>query len=480
MQFSNSYVQLGEAFYQSIKPSNVEAPELFLWNPALAQDLGIDFEKSELAKYFSGNELLEGSEPIAMAYAGHQFGQFNPQLGDGRAHLLGELLDENDKHWDIQLKGSGPTAFSRRGDGRCGLGPAIREFIMSASMEALNVPTTKALAVTTTGETVIRDGYVPGAVVTRVASSHIRVGTFQYFAAKQDMESLQALADYTIDRHFSQIRTQDGDPLLLLLESAIDRQINLIVQWMRVGFIHGVMNTDNCAISGETIDFGPCAMMGVYNPKQVFSSIDTIERYAFENQSKIANWNMVRFAESLLMLSGNDKALIGLLQNAVNDFSRKFNLQYQLMMAAKIGLCYSEQETVQENDVALIEQLLKLMEENQLDFTKTFLWLTNKLDGKTDKNIPELNHWYETWFKRINEGDTAQSIKIMKRSNPVVIPRNHHMEAVIDLCITSNKPDAALAFLEVLKKPYEQSEKAEPYQQLPLDNDRNYQTFCGT
>ncbi|MDX8396631.1 MAG: YdiU family protein, partial [Mariprofundaceae bacterium] len=329
MKLSNSYQSLGESFYKESSPTSFENPQLFLWNESLANDLMIantlQADSGALAAYFSGQRLIDGSKPIAMAYAGHQFGHFVPQLGDGRAHLLGDISDKQGKRWDIQLKGSGQTPFSRGGDGRCALGPALREFIMSEAMHALGVPTTRCLAIVTTGETVFRNQDEPGAVVTRVASSHIRVGTFQYFAAKNDVESLQRLCDYTIECHFPELMKQDGDKPTLLLQSVIQKQITLLVEWMRVGFIHGVMNTDNTHLGGETIDYGPCAMMGKYDPATVFSSIDKMGRYAFGNQSKMMQWNMARFAECLLPLvdSDQDKA-VNLLLPIIEGISSQF------------------------------------------------------------------------------------------------------------------------------------------------------------
>jgi len=311
MMFSNSYTQLGETFFQKIKPTPVSDPALFLWNDELAETLPVakhlsaDFE--EMANVFSGNKILSGSEPIALAYAGHQFGNFVAQLGDGRAHLLGEVIDTKGVRKDIQLKGSGPTTFSRNGDGRCALGPAIREFIMGESMHALGVTTSRSLAVTTTGEQVYRETIQPGAVVTRIASSHLRVGTFEYFAARDNYQAVETLSDYAIERHYPDLNEAGNQRFELLLSSVIEKQIQLIVEWLRVGFIHGVMNTDNTTIAGETIDYGPCAMLGIYDPKTVFSSIDRQGRYAFGNQPTIAQWNMARFAETLLPLVSSDE-----------------------------------------------------------------------------------------------------------------------------------------------------------------------------
>ena len=328
MKLQQSYYELGENFFELNQPAPVRTPQLFLWNDALAKQLGIHEltqDPQQLAHYFSGNMLLPGSKPLSMAYAGHQFGHYNPQLGDGRAHLLGEISTHSAALWDVHLKGSGQTSYSRGGDGKCGLGPAIREFIMSEAMHHLGVPTTRCLAVVTTGEEVYRQVVNQGAVVTRVASSHIRVGTFQYFAANGDIESLAKLADYTIKRHFPEIYDAEVNPYVALLEQVIEKQVELIIHWLRVGFIHGVMNTDNTTVSGDTIDFGPCAMMGSYDPKTVYSSIDRRGRYAFGHQGQIAHWNMARFAESLLQLDDENGELLESMQLLINGFSEKFN-----------------------------------------------------------------------------------------------------------------------------------------------------------
>lgn len=496
MQFSNTYVQLGKRFIDPSNPTPVNNPELFLWNARLANQLQIpqalQDDTAALGQYFSGNQLLEGSEPLSAAYAGHQFGNFNPQLGDGRAHLLGELLDKNGKRWDLQLKGSGTSAFSRGGDGRCALGPAVREFIMSEAMVALGVPTTQCLAVTLTGETVYRQQPQPGAVVTRVGSSHIRVGSFQFFSARGDIESLTALRDYTIDRHFDEINSLNGNRNVLLLDKAIEKQIALIVEWLRVGFIHGVMNTDNTAISGETIDFGPCAMLGIYDPRTVYSSIDHQGRYAFGNQANIALWNMTRFAESLLPLcceerpAGSEESepkikedLLEQIQALINGFSGRFEKAYANMMAAKLGLIEAR-----EGDDQLILQFMEQLAQRKLDYTITFNRLTASLtdDVVHEQLLDQLEETYSAWRERaLKQARTREEIQAsMRRQNPVVIPRNHHLEAVLKACEETGQPDAALAFLDVLRSPYTETQQTRAYQDSAEDFDGDYQTFCGT
>ncbi|NQY64254.1 MAG: YdiU family protein [Alteromonadaceae bacterium] len=528
MKFSNTYIQLSDAFYQRILPSIVPEPNLLLWNDSLAECLQIDQSISQdpllLAQYFSGNKLPEGAESIALAYAGHQFGGFSPQLGDGRAHLIGEIIDIEGIRQDIQLKGSGPTRFSRRGDGKCAIGPAIREYIMSEAMHALGVPTSRCLAVVATGEDVYRDRALPGAVVTRVAASHIRVGTFQYFAAKGDLASLQMLTDYTISRHFPEIdnvpknkTVENNQPrnntstsinheskhrIVDFIEHVINKQSELIIQWMRVGFIHGVMNTDNTAISGETIDFGPCAMMGTYHPGTVYSSIDTQGRYAFANQPNIVQWNMARFAECLLPLIDEnvDKALEKV-EPLISQFSNNFEHAYFSMFSKKIGIAveFAEDKATDEvkDDVKdpikdkvkdIIKDLLNIMQTKELDYTETFALLTQSLDDETsaeslkaklcDKNAD----WYNAWLSclKSHKVDYKSARKVMEKNNPVVIPRNHHVEAILKECEDTGKMDNVEKFMHVLRSPYTMLPETKDFQDLPEDGDRYYHTFCGT
>lgn len=484
MDFLNSYLALGEAFYQKSLPTLVPAPELFLFNQALAKQLPIAesllSDNDALAQVFSGNQIFPSSEPIALAYSGHQFGHFNPQLGDGRAHLLGDVIDRRGLKWDVQLKGSGRSAFSRNGDGRCAIGPAVREFIMSEAMQALGVPTSQCLAVVTTGDTVLRQRGHPGAVVTRIASSHIRVGTFQYFAARGDIDSLKALAEYTIQRHYPHITAEGPDRWIALLDGVMDKQIELVVQWMRVGFIHGVMNTDNTAISGETIDFGPCAMMGVYDPNTVYSSIDHQGRYAFGKQPNIAHWNVTRFAECLVQLiDQDDKSVMRKLSDVINAFAARFQAAYLAMMAGKFGI-----KALEKGDSDLINTLLESLVEEKLDYTLSFNILAQALSCESAKNEMQssLGEVFEQWKARVlNQGLSVENIQAsMRQFNPLVIPRNHHVEAVLKSCEETGLPDAALALLDVLRQPYTQLKKTVDYQGLDADSDQRHQTFCGT
>ena len=484
MAFSNSYAPLGDIFYESILPQPVKSPQTFLWNQSLAEDLSLfgklDLSEPGRARVFAGNSLLPGSEPIALAYAGHQFGNFVPQLGDGRAHLLGETSDRSGLRKDIQLKGSGRTSFSRNGDGRCALGPAVREFIMGEAMHALGVPTTRSLAVITTGETVYRESPQPGAVVTRIASSHLRVGTFEYFAARSNYQAVESLCDYAISRHYPELQGAGDERFILLLERVMDQQIQLVVEWLRVGFIHGVMNTDNTAISGETIDFGPCAMMGVYNPETVFSSIDRNGRYAFGNQPSIVQWNMARFAETLLPLIDKDKQqAVDLAVSRIDDFTGKFKQRYMSMMARKLGLT-----RLLPSDHGLITDLLNLMHEKKLDYTNSFDQLTESLSSTSvkDRVRDEYGAWFDQWEqRRAEQQERAEEAGIiMRQANPVVIPRNHHMERVIQACVETGEPDAAMEFLEILSSPYTQAAGTKEFQVVPDFADVGYQTFCGT
>ena len=482
MKLSNSYERLGDIFYETVLPEPVKDPNTFLWNGKLAEELllsdNLDLSEKDLAQVFSGNTMLSGSEPIALAYAGHQFGNFVPQLGDGRAHLLGEITDKFGRRKDVQLKGSGQTSFSRNGDGRYALGPAIREYIMSEAMDALGIPTTRSLVVITTGETVYREAPQPGAVLTRIAASHLRVGTFEYFAARQNQQALERLCDYAINRHYPALQECGEERFILFFEKVMKRQIALVVEWMRVGFIHGVMNTDNTAISGETIDYGPCAMMGVYSPNTVFSSIDRHGRYAFGNQPAIAQWNMARFAETLIPLIDKDeKVAVDIARTHLDTFSGFFKEQYLNMMGRKLGIAKRLP-----SDHQLIFGLLDLMEQKELDYTNTFDRLTQSISSESTKQqvSEELGDWYAEWLQRIDHLERAEAQTMMRISNPVVIPRNYHMEAVIQACLESGEATAAEAFLEVLSSPYAATGKTLQYQIVPDDADVGYQTFCGT
>lgn len=484
MKFSNSYTKLDEVFYERTRPTPVRAPSLFLWNYTLAERLMIPNELKQdpvaLAQAFSGNHIISGSEPIATAYAGHQFGSFVPQLGDGRAHLLGEVLDQFGHRWDIQLKGSGRTSFSRGGDGRCAIGPAVREFIMSEAMNALGVPTTRSLAVVTTGETVYRETPLPGAVLTRVASSHVRIGTFEFFAARGNHQALKTLCNYTIGRHYPALQEEGPDSYVPLINKFIEKQIQLVVEWMRVGFIHGVMNTDNTALSGETIDYGPCAMMGIYDPQTVYSSIDRMGRYAFGNQPKIIHWNIARFAECLLPLIDADRnGAIDQVGPLIAELPDRFENEYMKMMGKKLGMTSLKQE-----DQKLIVSVLNRLKDRRLDYTVTFDLLTKSLmsEAAASQMNNELEEIFGLWQERLCEQHEA-SHKVqerMRQHNPVVIPRNHHVEEVIKECEETGRVTLADKFLQVLRSPYEELTQTAEYQDPPSDGDKNYKTFCGT
>ncbi len=480
MKFDNSFLQLGEQFYRRNHPESVSSPALFLWNASLADELGFDnqvFRSDELAQMLCGNRPIPGAEPVALAYAGHQFGNFVPQLGDGRAHLLGEIIDRQQQRRDLQLKGSGPTDFSRNGDGRYALGPAIREFIMSEFVHALGIPTARSLAVCKTGETVFRDSPQEGAVVSRIAASHIRVGTFEYLAARNQHEAIVKLVDYVIARHYPHITETGTERVCQLLEAVMSRQIDLVVAWLRVGFIHGVLNTDNTTISGETIDFGPCAMINHYDPETVFSSIDRQGRYAFGNQPTIISWNMARLAETLLpVIDTDEKQAIEKASAIIQSFSDHFLSRYHKMMSEKLGLIKS-----QETDQQLVRDLLELMHQHKLDYTITFNQLTRYVKDPSVKIEEPLHQWLSRWQQRLDQQDDRQACyQCMRQNNPLVIARNHHMEAVLAECLRSDSADAAEDFLKALRSPYAENQYTLKYQDAPADGDINYKTFCGT
>ncbi len=486
MQLTNSYAALPERFYQRVRPTPVREPRLLLFNPGLADEIGLDPALAEqperLAAHLGGNETLPGSEPIATAYAGHQFGGFSPQLGDGRAHLLGELRGRDGVSRELQLKGSGATAFSRGGDGRCAIGPAVREFIMAEAMHALGIRTTRSLAVVTTGESVRRETLLPGAVVTRVARSHMRVGTFQYFAARGDAAALQALANYAIERLYPALRERPEGPerYLGLLEAVIAAQVELVTDWMRVGFVHGVMNTDNTAISGETIDFGPCAMMSAYDPATVFSSIDRGGRYAYGNQPGIIAWNMARLAETFLPLIDEDeKRALERAQACISTVPHLLDDAWQTMMVGKLGLPSADAD----EDRALLAGLLKQMHEGKLDYTITFDRLTESLAEGSDELLDGLEAgWVVRWHQRLaSHGVSDEAAReAMRARNPVVIPRNHHVEAMLTITAETRDPSYVEGFLDVLRTPYERRPETEKFTDAPADGDKNYVTFCGT
>ena len=475
--FDNTYSKLSNTFKEDIKPTPVHDPELVILNKELAKDLNLDFSKidnKDLAKLFSGNSLPENANPIAQAYAGHQFGHFT-MLGDGRAVLLGEHLVGQKDRFDIQFKGSGRTSFSRGGDGRAVLGPMLREYIISEAINALKIPTTRSLAVVKTGEKIVRENLLPGAILTRVASSHIRVGTFQYIAAKQNIDDLNILVDYTINRHYPEIRSSKNKALDLL-NLVMERQCQLVVDWMRVGFIHGVMNTDNTAISGETIDYGPCAFMDHYNPKVVFSSIDKLGRYSFANQAPIIKWNLSRFAECLIpLIDKNEDTAIKIATEIIDNFEKIYEVKWLNMMRDKLGL-FGENI----NDRELINNLLSWMENNKADYTNTFCYLMNiRINNSEIYNDKSFINWLDVWKKRslMNNGSKEKQLDIMLNVNPSVIPRNHKVEEALT---SANDDDLKVMnkLLSVLDKPYGEQKDIEEYQS-PSDN-KEYQTFCGT
>ena len=476
--FDNSYSKLSNAFKEHVEPIAVKNPELVLINEDLAEELDLNFskiDKGELGALFTGNILPKGSNAIAQAYAGHQFGHFT-MLGDGRAVLIGEHLTRNNKRYDIQFKGSGKTAFSRNGDGRAALGPMLREYIISEAMHNLNIPSTRSLAVAKTGETIMRDTPLQGAILTRVASSHIRVGTFQYVAARDKKDELEILLNYVIKRHYPELKNSKNKALDLLMV-LIDKQIDLVINWMRVGFIHGVMNTDNMTISGETIDYGPCAFMDTYDPKTVFSSIDKMGRYAYCNQPAITKWNLSRFAECLIPLIDEDKDIA--IRNAtelIETFDKKYEEKWLNMMRNKLGLLGEDNQ-----DKFLIIDLLTWMHQNKVDYTNTFCHLMNlnEYDDDCYENN-DFKYWKNKWQDRLTliNDNSERYISLMRNVNPLVIPRNDKVEKALAF---AEKGDFIFLrkFISVLKKPYKLSNEKLDYQN-PSPQQEKYQTFCGT
>jgi uncharacterized protein YdiU (UPF0061 family) len=490
--FVNSYAALPANFFSRQDPVPVANPRLIRFNQALASELGIDWQGLDpptLASIFSGNLMPSGAEPIAMAYAGHQFGQFVPQLGDGRAILLGEVIDRSGMRRDIQLKGAGRTPYSRGGDGRAAVGPVLREYLVSEAMHALGIVATRALAAVATGETVVRERGLPGAILTRVAASHVRVGTFEYFAARRDLSGVKRLADYVIERHYPDLKAAEH-PYLELLRSVAARQAKLVASWMHVGFIHGVMNTDNMTVSGETIDFGPCAFMDGYDPETVFSSIDGMGRYKFANQPPAAQWNLARFAETLLPLMDSDgNRAVSAANEVIAAFPDQFEEHWLAGMCAKLGLFTREAD-----DLELVSAWLELMQRNQCDYTLTFRRLCNAADAgdagaAAEAHLcaslihpSEYREWAARWRSRLaREPQIAQErAASMRKVNPAFIPRNHRIEQVITAAI---ERDDFAPFEElhlVLARPYEDQKRFEAYAAAPQPAERVLQTFCGT
>lgn len=508
-KLTNTYCKLPGRFYTKPGPAYFPAPELLLFNEELAESLGIRFVMSgftdhQKALIFSGNLILEGTEPLAQAYCGHQFGYFN-LLGDGRAKLLGEWIGSDHIRYDIQLKGSGITMYSRGGDGKAVLSPMLREYMISEAMNGLGIPTTRSLAVVLTGETVLRDGLKKGAVLTRVAKSHLRVGTFQF--ARLGMKSdIEALADYAIDRHYPELnnilKKGENNRYIQFFKKITEIQAKLIAKWQLSGFIHGVMNTDNMSISGETIDYGPCAFMDTYDPSVVFSSIDANGRYRYENQPKIGKWNLARLAEALLPIADrNQERALEQLNETLSEFDGIYEEQWFIGMKEKLGLnpkkdtdssdqricifCETERE-----DKKLIDTLLRLMKAKKADYTNTFAGLT-MIAGNIDagylsgtegmfKDLEFLN-WIKQWKERRSmiSNNEEQEYEGMKNINPFVIPRNHLVEEVLAEFEKGNK-EPYLEFLQVLNRPYDYSENLQKYQELPLHPDPDYRTYCGT
>lgn len=477
-QFENSYACLPERFYARLAPTAVRNPRLVKLNYPLAEELGLDAQAwdGEMgAAVLAGNHLPAWAKPLAMAYAGHQFGHFSPQLGDGRAILLGEIIDRHGQRRDLHLKGAGRTPFSRGGDGRAALGPMLREYIISEAMQALGIPTTRSLAVVTTGETVFRDTMLPGAVLARVAASHLRVGSFEYFAARGDMEAVRTLADYAIERHYPALQERPT-PYLAFLDAVCEAQAVLIARWMQVGFIHGVMNTDNMTISGETIDYGPCAFMDAYDPATVFSSIDQQGRYAYGNQPRIAHWNLARLAEALLPLFDDqrEKALT-LAKDTLNQFPDRFERYWHEGMRRKLGLL-SEQP----DDVSLIHDLLTLMQEHGADYTNTFRQLCAVAEG--DAAPAGYEAWISRWQARLacESHPWQAAATLMRAHNPAVIPRNHRVEAALDAAVQQEDFAPMETLLAVLATPFAVKPEHAEYSHPPEPSERVYQTFCGT
>ena len=486
--FNNSFVQLGEKFYAKLNPTPVEQPKIVKLNEELSNKLGIDLEMLELedwASIFSGNRILPGSEPLAMVYAGHQFGHLVPQLGDGRAILLGEVIDNSSIRNDIQLKGSGITPFSRQGDGRAALGPVLREYIVSEAMNALDIPTTRSLCAVTSGEPVYRETVLPGAVLTRVASGHVRTGTFQYFALRGDEKAITKLANYVIDRNYPEVK-ESPNTYLKLLENVMDRHARLVSKWLHVGFIHGVMNTDNMALSGETIDYGPCAFMDSFNKTQVFSSIDHSGRYSYGNQPQIVQWNLARLAETILpLIDKKQESAVEMAKEVIELYSERFKEFWLSGMRQKLGLFNSEQE-----DENLIESLLNIMHENEADFTLTFRWLCDAaFDKKNNTNLRNLfkdagayDNWSESWRSRLSRESVSpeERVKLMRKVNPSVIPRNHRVEQALNAAVENLDFGPFERLVDVLSSPYEEMKEKDEFMLPPKQGEHVLQTFCGT
>jgi uncharacterized protein YdiU (UPF0061 family) len=491
LKFDNTYSRLPQEFFCSVRPTPVCGPSLIKFNRELARELQLDFHAVsdvDLAQVFSGNLIPLGAEPLAQVYAGHQFGHFVPQLGDGRAILLGEIIDVAGHRYDFQLKGAGKTPFSRRGDGRAALGPVIREYIVSEAMHKLGIPTTRSLVMVTTGEVVWREGPLPGAILTRVAASHIRIGTFEYFASRSNLSALRQLADYAIDRHFPHLKTQK-DCYVEFLKAVISRQASLIASWMNIGFIHGVMNTDNMTISGETIDYGPCAFLDTYDSEAVFSAIDRQGRYAFGRQPAMAQWNLGCFAQALMPLLSNDSTqALELAKTAFHSFPEQYEAHWLSGMRKKLGLLSEHSE-----DLQLARDFLTLLEERKADFTNSFCELAVLIssDGVVSNSIrvlsdPGFTSWLSRWRTRLvidqnlGLGNVANVLETMNRVNPIYIPRNHRIEQVIRAGVDRQDFSPFEELLRVLQEPLKYKERTHNYAWPPEPHERITATFCGT
>lgn len=486
--FDNSYARLPDRFYARVSPTKVREPRLLRVNHALAATLGLDaaaLSTPDGAQLFAGNVLPEGADPIALAYAGHQFGGFVRQLGDGRAILLGEVVGTDGRRRDVQLKGAGRTPFSRGGDGRAALGPVLREYVLSEAMAALGVPTTRALAAVTTGERVARDEMLPGAILTRVAASHMRVGTFEFFAARDDREALTTLASYALQRHYPDA-AGSGNDALALLERVVDAQAELVARWMGIGFVHGVMNTDNTSISGETIDYGPCAFLDEYDPRKKFSSIDQGGRYAFGNQPRIAQWNVARLAEALLpLLAGDEEEAVRLATDRLNRYPARFEAAHARVLRAKLGLVREDEE-----DLPLVADLMERLASNAVDFTVFFRRLCESAaDSSADARAAALfsepgafHDWAESWRTRLAKEEATPEARAaaMRLVNPAFIPRNHRIEEMIEAAVRRSDLAPFETMVRVLERPYEDQPEHAELAEPPLPEERVRATFCGT
>ncbi len=482
MNIINSYYELGSDFYKKQNPEKIKNPELIIFNKSLAEKLNIDIDSSEryLADIFSGNKLLPNSKPISLAYAGHQFGHFVPQLGDGRAVLLGEVKDKNISQ-DVQLKGSGRTFFSRSGDGKCPLSAAIREYIVGEAMYFLKIPTARSIAIVKSDEIIQREELVPAGIVTRIAKSHIRIGTFEYFAARGDIKNLKILADYAINKHFPKYNNKNNN-YLNFLRSVIKLQAELVSSWMSVGFIHGVMNTDNITISGQTIDYGPCAFMDEYESNKVFSFIDKMGRYGFSNQKNVILWNLVKFTEAILPLIDNDiNQAVMISEEELNKFPNLFDKIYYKKMARKIGIFDFKNDL---KDKELIDSFLSILEKNKIDFTNGFRILSKVLLQESSFYIEDNQYlnWQNEWRRRLNHQnlDLNKISQKMDKVNPILIPRNHIIADIIQKSVFENDYSKFHEILQAIRHPFSENKKYTNYYEPPKECDKVVNTFCGT